>query len=50
MVAISEKSFLLILLYDSHLPDQTSQIKTKLCYTCQKYYNIKSLYKYQKVI
>ena len=34
---------------NSHLPEHTlSRIKTKLRYTCEKYCNIKTPYKYQK--
>ena len=36
---------------NSHLPEYIlSRIKTKLRYTCEKYYNVKTPYKYQKVI
>ena len=36
---------------NSHLPQHTlSRIKTKVRYTCEKYCNIKTPYKYQKVI
>ena len=35
----------------SHLPEHTlSWIKVKLCYTCEKYCNIKTTYKYKRVI